>query len=52
MTSIAGIRRGTRAAAALALAVGALLALGGVAAATGSVSALADTTQHAPFAFD
>jgi hypothetical protein len=52
MSSIAGTRRGTRAVAALALVASALVAVGGVAAAGSTVSAVADTTQQAPYSFD
>ena len=54
MTSTAAGRRGTRAGVALALAVGALLALGGTTA-TATVTAAAGSTSStdgAPFSFD
>jgi hypothetical protein len=55
MTSSAAGRRGTRAWAALALVVGALLALAGVATATDTDTATGSTSaasQHSPFGFD
>jgi hypothetical protein len=58
MTSSAVLRRRSRAGATLALAVGALLALAGLAVGTGATPGTGATTvpgahgEHAPFSFD